>query len=459
MEQLDQPRVLEGLIAETGLKNEIPDAPSGDYHASIQEGFPEVTMLPIRQGGVAPQGQDFNGMFNLLSGFYFFTQNGGKYTFNQDVSDAIGGYPQGAVLWYSVGNAGYEVVSLINNNTYNFVTEPSYIDGIHWALQSKMNRNIGEVVQSTIPLTDAGLHLLDGALLQGSGAYGDFVTYIAGLVSDYPDLFDTEANWQQAVATYGVCGKFVYDSVNNTVRLPKYGNKVYTSSIANSAPTYTDSRANSSELTAINLYTSSGDIPSSKYSQSGMSTTLGISNGQIWQYDIGSNAFQNHAQAYTKAITDLSNITTPLDGYYYIVVATSTKTQIEVDIDEVMTDLNGKVDVDMSNVNASGKSLISGLPMPSNRYTDLTLGASGSTYTAPANGWFAVSKTSGGTGKYIGLLNTTSDIGVETYPNANTNNAKLIIPIKKNDVLRVTYSLTGATNYFKFIYAEGEPNV
>lgn len=133
MEQLEQPRVLEGLIAETGLKNEIPDAPSGDYHASIQEGFPEVTMLPIGQGGVAPQGQDFNGMFNLLSGFYFFTQNGGKYTFNQDVSDAIGGYPQDAVLWYSVGNAGYEVVSLINNNTYNFVTEPSYIDGIHWA--------------------------------------------------------------------------------------------------------------------------------------------------------------------------------------------------------------------------------------------------------------------------------------------------------------------------------------
>ena len=122
-------------------------------------------------------------------------------------------------------------------------------------------------------------------------------------------------------------------------------------------------------------------------------------------------------------------------------------------------DLSGKADVDMSNVNTSGKSLISGLPMPSNRYTDLTLGASGSTYTAPANGWFAVSKTSGGTGKYIGLLNATSDFGVETYPNAATNNAKLIIPIKKNDVLQVIYSLTGTTNYFKFIYAEGEPNV
>ncbi len=126
---------------------------------------------------------------------------------------------------------------------------------------------------------------------------------------------------------------------------------------------------------------------------------------------------------------------------------------------DLQTALSGKADVDLTNVTTSGKSLISGLPMPSNRYTALTLGASGTEYTAPANGWFAVSKTSGATGKYLGLLNATSDIGVETYPNANTNNAKLIIPIKKNDVLRVTYSLTGATNYFKFIYAEGEPNV
>lgn len=83
------------------------------------------------------------------------------------------------------------------------------------------SRNIGEIVASSIPLTDAGLHLLDGALISGAGSYAKFVTYIAGLVSTYPDLFETEANWQSSVSTYGVCGKFVYDSINNTVRLPK----------------------------------------------------------------------------------------------------------------------------------------------------------------------------------------------------------------------------------------------
>ena len=44
-------------------------------------------------------------------------------------------------------------------------------------------------------------------------------------------------------------------------------------------------------------------------------------------------------------ISDLSNITTSLDGYWYIVIATTTKTDVEVDLDQVATDLNSKVNV------------------------------------------------------------------------------------------------------------------
>ena len=90
------------------------------------------------------------------------------------------------------------------------------------------SRNIGEIVASTIPLTDAGLHLLDGSLINGNGIYSDFVDYIAGIYDPTANYFCTEVEWQTSVATYGVCGKFVYDSVNNTVRLPKYNSKIYT---------------------------------------------------------------------------------------------------------------------------------------------------------------------------------------------------------------------------------------
>ncbi len=132
MEQLTTPRVLQGVIAELGQTNEIPYGASGDYHASIQEGFPEITMLPISQGGVAPQGQDFNGMFKLLSSFYFFMQNGGNYTFDNNVATAIGGYPQGAVLNYTApSGASYRVRSTKPNNMDNFNNDSSYL-GTSW---------------------------------------------------------------------------------------------------------------------------------------------------------------------------------------------------------------------------------------------------------------------------------------------------------------------------------------
>jgi len=106
--------------------------------------------------------------------------------------------------------------SKTDNNTGKALSNTTYWEEVQLGGGA---RNIGEIVASTIPLTDAGLHLLDGALITDNGAYADFVNYIAGLYDDDPtaDYFETEANWQTAVTTYGVCGKFVYDSVNNTV--------------------------------------------------------------------------------------------------------------------------------------------------------------------------------------------------------------------------------------------------
>lgn len=223
-------------------------------------------------------------------------------------------------------------------------------------------RNIGEIVESSIPLTDAGLHLLDGTLISGSGSYSAFVTYIAGLYNsgDYTDIFETEANWQTAVSTYGVCDKYVYDSVNNTVRLPKYGNQIFTK----------DS-------------TTTSTIP-----VKGNGVSLGLTNGTD-NYAIGYNAsgnpwmftsMNNYGNSYgssmpttdyptqsrltvgvttdsTKSglVADTSSLLTeyPLTAYYYVVIATATKTEIEVDIDEIATDLNGKADVDLTNLSST----------------------------------------------------------------------------------------------------------
>lgn len=224
------------------------------------------------------------------------------------------------------------------------------------------SRNIGEIVASSIPLTDAGLHLLDGSLINGSGSYSGFVNYIAGLRTDYPDLFETEANWQTAITTYGVCGKFVYDSVNNTVRLPKIEGFIEGTNIVSNIgslvqaglPDITGSVVNSSSdeelLTSADKVTATGAFT--------IGTKVNKTYGTTATADTGYDAFYFNASN-SNSIYGNSDTVQPqaIKVLYYIVVATSTKTDIEVDIDEIATDLNGKADVDLTNINSSCKAL------------------------------------------------------------------------------------------------------
>lgn len=116
---------------------------------------------------------------------------------------------------------------------------------------------------------------------------------------------------------------------------------------------------------------------------------------------------------------------------------------------------NGKADVDLSNVNVSGTSLASGWSMPSSRYIDLTLGASGATYTAPANGYFYLQKIATSTTQVLLMVNN-SKIGSIFTTNDTNKGVQSYIPVSKGDTLSVTYSLGGATTIFRFVYAEGE---
>ena len=270
------------------------------------------------------------------------------------------------------------------------------------------SRNIGEIVASTIPLTDAGLHLLDGALLQ-YGSYKDFIDYIADLYDsgDYDDIFETEANWQQSVTDYGVCGKFVYNSTNNTVRLPKYNSKIYTG--GGTSPVVSNGLQPSYRVNGESVDRDFQALGGSTggYDSVEFQVFSGLANGGYKSVIVGDES---------GLITDLTNITTSLEGYYYIVVATTTKTDIQVDIDEIVTDLNGKADVDLTNVNNSGTALGGSWAMPSNTYVDLTLGASGATYTAPANGWFALHYGNTSNPVNLYMYNPVTKLGLYIYP-------------------------------------------
>lgn len=217
---------------------------------------------------------------------------------------------------------------------------------------NKSARNVGEIIPSVIPLTDAGLHLLDGALIRGDGIYGGFVDYIADLYGDgtaVPDYFCTETEWQTAVTTYGVCGKFVYDSTNNTVRLPKYGTQIYTKpstlNSESSAPVkgngkslgFTDGSTNYG-LTVTENTENSWAYRTSCYN-SNVATSGGGNNGE----HPPTNAILGITKDSSKSgiVADISNLKDyPCDCYYYIVLATSIKSDVEIDLEKVLEEID-----------------------------------------------------------------------------------------------------------------------
>lgn len=96
----------------------------------------------------------------------------------------------------------------------------------------------------------------------------------------------------------------------------------------------------------------------------------------------------------------------------------------------------------------------SGAGFPSFNYDDLSLGASGTEYIAPANGWVVFGKAATAAGQYINLASGVNVVQVVSY--ANGNILSICLPVLKGKTFKASYTVAGATNSFRFIYGEGE---
>ena len=128
-----------------------------------------------------------------------------------------------------------------------------------------------------------------------------------------------------------------------------------------------------------------------------------------------------------------------------------------VDIDKIATDLNGKADVDLTNtvgaLSSTAKEYFGKIGMPSNTSIQLTLGASGTTYTAPTNGYFYWALAGGGL-SYYGLVGPSLSSGCVCQ--AASYGLSLWLPVKKSDVMWVNYQVAPMSGNLWFIYAQGE---
>ena len=113
-------------------------------------------------------------------------------------------------------------------------------------------------------------------------------------------------------------------------------------------------------------------------------------------------------------------------------------------------------------VNKTNKVQAAEASMPSGKYIDLTLGASGTTYIAPANGWFVLDKAATAANQYAALYNTGNGTTTSTLKSiAQTvipvaSNLGLTIPALKGDIVHLDYTLAGDTMVWRFVYAQGD---
>lgn len=163
-------------FASAGVKNTIPDAPSGSGKASFTEGFPPVTMLPLTAGGIPPEGKDFNGIYYDITSHTVWVNAGGQYQFDAALSTAIGGYPIGMVLQNNAGTASY--VSAVNNNTTDFNTTPSSI-GTLWMPYS------GATAPTSVTVNTTG----GSTVLNATQYAADFIVVTGVLTSNASIIF------------------------------------------------------------------------------------------------------------------------------------------------------------------------------------------------------------------------------------------------------------------------------
>lgn len=91
----------------------------GVQDATLNDGFPLITMTPQDAGGIAPNGQDMNGALYAISSNMVHRQKGLRIQFDPAYAAKIGGYDQGCILASSDYTRDY--ISLIPNN----LTDPN----------------------------------------------------------------------------------------------------------------------------------------------------------------------------------------------------------------------------------------------------------------------------------------------------------------------------------------------
>lgn len=122
------PPFLSNVLGYAADVNTIPaTTPSGSGAFSYQSAFPAITAIPLTAGGVAPDREDFNAVFKLLSQHVHFLQSGSLYTWSNALDYLKGAHILGSngVEYIAQASSGPNVPDVGAKN-------PVSDDGTYW---------------------------------------------------------------------------------------------------------------------------------------------------------------------------------------------------------------------------------------------------------------------------------------------------------------------------------------
>lgn len=355
---------------------------------------------------------------------------------------------------YIINDGVVEFASTINNISGNTIYPTN--------MQAYTRYSSGDINNQEVPITT-----------ETETIAGTTITFYRATDGHKIVLPDQESNVEAIYTTTGVAWYYILDTTNTRFKLPRSTHGNIVEKYQNGTEWYrvwsdgwceqggVVSVAQTPEGQDVNLLKSYG---STNYTLSISLNTVAAS----WSAEANPRAVQGltsfHIQsgggvnpsnmswiAYGFLSTTPEN---PQYKYLYFYVGNTIQNETSVDVAELTEDLNGKSDIDLGNLSNAGKIVGSGLGMPSNTYDDLTSGASGTQYTAPADGWFYFAKwAANNVNGYVSLINLSNYMASEWRNSIGLG--RVYIPAKKGDIVQADYDAQGNTDVIRFIYAEG----
>ena len=458
--------------AVAGAKKETGDIAEIQALEAWEKGWSEATVSKNRY----PALQERNGIDKVITQQLAYMFQEGIPEWNAETE-----YSSTGLVKSLDGNKIKLYRSLKDGNVGHLVSEPNWWEEVNLGGSGLEVCDIG--MSLFVDETKGLRRYLNGQIVEINSNTQAFLNRLLQIQTTNPEYFTTEDNWQ-AEALLNIDGcvyKFVLNYASDgetvvSVRLPKYPDYVEINAGLTTDPTKSGIEAtlNQTKLklryyiqiatgqeTEVNIR---NDIESivpytlfdSKYSKAKQYNASWVLRGSILSKSVYPTAYEAALVEYNSEVADGTTVELPSGGSY-TKRGVSGGVTVKLSTDETVTEYDWKLDtvaeiLTVPTLNGSEDLL-------SDRYDDLELKASGSTYTAPANGWFWIQKLSSSTAQYLTPVIKDSNGNIKytltSQPTSIGYNAEILAPVSKGDVISINYSVDGATKSFRFIYAKG----